>query len=168
MEVLHDRPEEERGDLEIEHRLLGTLDRDRDTFVGGGVAEIAGDVREACREPREHFLVEWFARPDDRFARSLNQLIDAPVIDRHADDRAIEKLAPLQAVQRSERHHLGEVAGDAEDHEDITTRVLTHGPLISATVWLAHRSALEARAANPPRTLRGTRFQCARGGQSPA
>ena len=52
-------------------------------------------------------------------ARVITQLLDRPVLGRHADDRAVQQTAPLEAIERVEGHHLGEVAGDAEDDEDV-------------------------------------------------
>jgi hypothetical protein len=49
----------------------------------------------------------------------LAKLVDRPVIEGDPDDRAIQQPARLQPVERVEGHHLGEIAGDAEDHEDI-------------------------------------------------
>ena len=55
----------------------------------------------------------------DRLAGALDELVDRPVVDRDADDRAVEQPALLEPVQRAERHHLRQVAGDPEDHEDV-------------------------------------------------
>jgi hypothetical protein len=49
----------------------------------------------------------------------LAHLVDRPVVARHSDNRAVEQAAALQPVQRLERHHPGQVAGDAEDHEHV-------------------------------------------------
>src|SRR6266446_4546061 len=73
--------EQERRDLEVEDRLPGTLDRDPDPLVGLGVAEVAGDVREASRQALEHVFVELLAGPDDRGTGALDELVDAPVVD---------------------------------------------------------------------------------------
>ena len=118
-EPLHDPAEEERRDLEVEDRQLGAVDRLADALVGRGVAEIARDVLEARRKALEDRLVELLAGTDDRLARPLDQLIHGPVVDRHADHRAVEQPALLEPVQRAERHHLREIAGDAEGDEDI-------------------------------------------------
>ena len=40
-ETLDHGPEQERRDLQVEHRLLRTLDRRADATVGGVVAEVA-------------------------------------------------------------------------------------------------------------------------------
>ena len=47
------------------------------------------------------------------------EVVIRPVVDRHADDGAAQQTAPLQPVERVEGHHLGEVAGDPEDHEHV-------------------------------------------------
>ena len=118
-EPLDDPAEQEGRDLEVEDRRLGALDRVADAVVGRGVAEVALDVGEPRGETLEHLLVELLAGADDRLARPLDELLDRPVVDRHADDRAVEQPAALQPVQRAERHHLREVAGDPEDHEHV-------------------------------------------------
>jgi hypothetical protein len=43
----------------------------------------------------------------------------SPVVERDADDRAVERPALLEAVQRPEGHHLRKIARDAEDHENV-------------------------------------------------
>ena len=57
--------------------------------------------------------------PSIDVARPLDELVERPVVHGDADDRAVDQPALLQAVERVEGHHLGEVAGDPEDHEDI-------------------------------------------------
>ena len=116
---LDDPAEEERRDLEVEDRALGAGDRGRDALVRGGVAEVALDVRETLREAREHRLVELLAGADDRVAGALDELVDRPVVDGDADDRALEQPTLLEPVERMERHDLGQVPGDPEDHEDV-------------------------------------------------
>ena len=118
-QALDDRAEQERRDLEVEHRLLGALDRRAHPFVGGGVAEVALDVGQPGGEAVEHLLVDRLAGAHDRLAGVVPELVVGPVVDRHPDDRAREQPRALEAVQRSEGHHLGQVARDPEDHEDV-------------------------------------------------
>ncbi len=97
-ESLHDRAEEERRDLEVEHRSLRALDRGADPLVRLGVGEVAGARTTSRAASRcEHVLVELLARPDDRRARALDELVDGPVVDGDADDRAVEQLAAARA-----------------------------------------------------------------------
>src|SRR4029079_17602293 len=72
----------------------------------------------------EHRLVELLAGADDRVAGALHELVDRPVVDGDPDDRAPEQSALLEPVQRVERHHLGQVPGDPEDHEHIRRAVV--------------------------------------------
>ena len=105
---------------------------------------------EAGGQPLEDVLVEWLAGSDDRLPCPLDELLDRPVVDGHADDRAVEQAAPLEPVQRPERHHLRQVTCDPEDHEDV-------GRLLSAG----------AHTALPPEgrlVLRAPRLQHARPG----
>ncbi len=77
------------------------------------------EVREPPREPLEDRLVELLAGRDDRLTRTLDELLERPVVERDADDRAVEEPARLEPVQRAVGHHAREVARDPEDHEDV-------------------------------------------------
>ncbi len=55
----------------------------------------------------------------DRLAGALHQLVECPVVDGYSDDRALQESAPLEPIQRSERHHFCQVAGNPEDDEDV-------------------------------------------------
>ena len=116
---LDDHPEQRRRDLEVEDGAARVLDRLGDALVGAVVAEVAGQVGQPRREAVEDLVVDRLAAVLDALARVLAQVVDGPVVDRHADDRAVQQAAALQPVERVERHHLGEVAGDAEDHEHV-------------------------------------------------
>jgi hypothetical protein len=63
-------------------------------------------------------------------ARPLPQVVDRPVVGGDADDRAVEQAAALEPVERAQGHHLGQVAADAEGHEDVG------GPLVVGRVGL--------------------------------
>ena len=129
-QALDDRAEQEGWDLQVEHRTVGALDRLGDPLVGRRVAEVALHVRQSCREAVEDGGIDRLPGALDRLAGALHQLVHRPVVDRNSDDRALQQPAPLEPVQRSERHHLRQVAGDPEDHEDV------RGPLTRA-LWLA-------------------------------
>ena len=119
VQLPHHLAEEKRRDLQVEHRLLRGPHRGLDLAVGGRVVEVAADVVEPRCEPLEDVLLDGLAGRCDHLAGVLTQLLGAPVVHGHADDGAIEQLALLQPVERVERHHAGEVAGDAEDDEDV-------------------------------------------------
>ena len=115
-----DHPAEEEGrDLEVEDRLLRAVDRLGHPLVGGGIAEIALDVGEPVREPVEHLRVELLAGALDRGPRPLLELVERPVVDGHADDRAVEQTPALEPVQGTEGHHLREISGDSEHDEHV-------------------------------------------------
>ena len=121
-----DDPAEQKGrDLEVEDRGLGALDRLADPGVGRGVSEVPLDIGEPRGETLEHRRVELFPGADDRLARPLDELLDRPVVDRDPDDRALDQAALFQPVQRAERHHLRQVAGDSEDDEHVRGSRLT-------------------------------------------
>ena len=119
-EPLDDSAEEERRDLEVEDGLLRARDRLGDALVRGRVAEVALDVGEplgeAGRTPPRRAVSPV---PTIDVACPLDELVDRPVVDGDPDDRAVEQPALLEPVQRPERHHLGQVAGDPEDHEHV-------------------------------------------------
>ena len=117
-EARDDGAEQERRDLEVEDRLPDGADRGGEPLERVGIAEIALDVAQSRREALEGRVVD---RPagGDRGVGVLAQVVEAPVVDRYADDRAVEHAAPLQPVERPERHHLRKVAGDAERDEHV-------------------------------------------------
>ena len=89
-------------------------------LVGGRLAEVALHVREPRRRsgrtpPRRAVSPV----PTIESRARCAQLLVGPVVDRDADDRAVEQPALLEPVERAEGHHLREVAGDAEDDEDV-------------------------------------------------
>ena len=116
---LDHRPEQERRDLEIEHRAFRRADRVGDALVRRGVAEVAVHVREPAGEPVEHLVVDLLAGRLDRGAGVARADVGRPGVDGHADDRAVEQAPLLEPVERVERHHLRQVAGDPEDHEHV-------------------------------------------------
>ena len=148
---LDDPAEQEGRDLEVEDRCLGALDRLADTGVGRRVAEVPLDVGEPGGETVEHGRVELLTGADDRLARPLHQLLHRPVVHRDADDRAAEEPAPLQPVERPERHHLREVAGDPEDREDIGG-----SRCVSTLPRVRHRAPFLGPCSKRGRACRGT------------
>ena len=114
---LDHHPEQGRRDLEVEDRAARVPDRRGHALVGPVVAEVAGDVGQPRGEAVEDLVVDRLAAVLDALAGVLAQILDRPVVDRHAHDRAVQQAALLQPVQRVEGHHLREVAGDAEDDE---------------------------------------------------
>ena len=112
-------PEQKRRNLEVEDRVLRGPDRLADALIGFGLAEVALHVGESRGEALEDLIVDRLAGPLDRRARAIDELLDGPVIDRNADDRAVDQAPPLEPVQRAERHHLREVTGDPERDEHV-------------------------------------------------
>ncbi len=83
----------------------------------------------------------------------LDELVDRPVVEGHADDAAEEEAALLEAVQRAEGHHPSEVAGDPEDDEDVG--LLRVGAQSSSALTLIRE---ERSCANPPQLHSMTAF----------
>ena len=118
-EALDDGGEQRRRDLQVEDRPLRLAERLADPLEGGGVGVVALDVGEARREPCEDVLVGVADGGADRVAGVLAQLLVVPVVDRDADDRAVELAALLQPVERPEGHFLRQVAADPEDRQHV-------------------------------------------------
>ena len=138
-QALDDRAEQERRDLQVEDGTLGALDRVADPLVRRRVAEVAVHVRQPRGEPVEHRRVDRLAGALDRLAGALapagprvQSSTATPTIGQSSSPRA------LQPVQRPERHHLGQVAGDPEDHEDVRgALIVLRGWSRTGVVWLS-------------------------------
>jgi hypothetical protein len=117
--ALDDCPEQKRRDLEIEDGAPCVLDRGGHALEGRRVPEITRNVGEPGGEPVEGLLVHRLACGLDRVAGMLAQVVGAPLVDGHSDDRTAQQAAALQVVERAEGHHLRQVAGDAEDDEHV-------------------------------------------------
>jgi hypothetical protein len=118
-EAGHDLAEQERRDLQVEDRHVRAFDGVRHPAVRGGVAEVALHVGEPGGQPVEDGVVERLPGAGDGRAGPVDELGLGPVVDRHADDRAVEQPPALQPVERAEGHDLGQVAGDPEDHQHV-------------------------------------------------
>jgi hypothetical protein len=115
-----DHAAEQKGrDLEVEHGARGVAEHLGEPLVGRRVGEVAVQIGHPRGQAREDGAVERLAGSRDRRAGMRAQVVLGPVVDGDADDRAVEQPAPLEPVQRAERHDLGEVARDPEDHEDV-------------------------------------------------
>ena len=91
-------------------------------ITGSAKAAKRGAEREASNgmvASSGNALIELLACPHDRLASAPDELVDRPVVDRYPDNRALEQPAPLEPVERPERHHLRQVARDPEHHEDV-------------------------------------------------
>ena len=111
--------EEEGGNLEVEDRRLSAVDCGRHLLIRRGVGEVPALIREPRREAVKNRLVDLFTRSLDRVTRPFLQVVVGPVVDRDSEDRAVEEPARLEPVERVERHHLRQIAGDPEDDEDV-------------------------------------------------
>jgi hypothetical protein len=118
-EALHDAAEEERRDLEVEDRCARPAERRGDALIRRRIGEVARHVRQPGGEALEDPLVQRLAAGRDRDPRVVAQIVGAPVVDGDADDRAVEQAAPFEPVQRSECHHLREIARDPEGDERV-------------------------------------------------
>ena len=102
--------EQRRRDLEVEDRRASRADRLCDAFEGRRIGEVAADVGEPLGQAREDLRVDVLAARGDRVVGVLAQPLDRPVVDRDADDRAVQQPARLEAVERAQRHLLGEIS----------------------------------------------------------
>jgi hypothetical protein len=76
-------------------------------------------VGEPIHEALEHVLVERLARRDDRFASTLHELVERPIVEGDPHDRAVEQPSLVEPVERVEGHDLRQVSGDPEDDQDV-------------------------------------------------
>src|SRR4051794_35310311 len=127
METLDDSAEQERRDLQVVDGRLRVPELLLQALERLGIAEVPAQVRQPAGEALEGLLVERLTTVDDCTTRALLQVVDCPVVNRDADDRAIEQASFLEPVQRAQRHHLGQVARDAEGDEDVGW-LRSHGP----------------------------------------
>ena len=119
-EAFDHRREQERRDLEIKHRSPRAVDRLTHAGVGRRVGEIPLHIRKPRGETREDLRIDLLTGAENRLARTRDQLLHTPVVDGHTDNREAEQAALLQPVERSERHHLREIASDPKDHQHIS------------------------------------------------
>ena len=116
---LDHHPEQRRRDLQVEDRAARIARWRGHPLVGRVVGEVAGHVGESRGEAVEDLVVDRLAGVGDAVPGVVAQLLDGPVVARHSQDRAVQQAAALQPVERLERHHPGQVAGDTEDHEHV-------------------------------------------------
>jgi hypothetical protein len=102
----HHCGEQERRDLEVEHRPDGAGNLGGDPSVGVVVGEVALHVRQASGEPVEAVRVELLASAFDGRASPLDELVGGPLVAGDADDGTVDKPAAFETVERSERHDL--------------------------------------------------------------
>ncbi len=132
--------EQKRGNLQVEHGIVGVADGRHQALVGGGVGEVAADVGQALCEAIEHLGVHRLAGAFDALTSVVAQMFERPIVARDADDRAVQQPPALEAIERAKRHHSGEVAGDAEHDEHVSgLRVLgvRHAPTRAVRPWHA-------------------------------
>jgi hypothetical protein len=122
-EAAHHGREQRGRDLEVEDGPLGLAETCADPLEGVGVGVVALHVGDPGSEPREDVFVGIGDRCGNRLVGVLAKLLDAPVVDRDADDRAVELAARLQAIERPEGHFLRQVAGDPEYRQHVGGRL---------------------------------------------
>ena len=111
--------EQEGRDLEVEDRRALAVERRRDPPERAPGRRSRPGRRTAARRGGRRPPRRPARRRSDRLARAPAQIVDGPVVDRDADDRAVDEPALLQPVERAEGHDLREVTGDPEHHEDV-------------------------------------------------
>ena len=142
-EVHDDRAEKRRRHFQVEQRPLAAADLGGEFAVQRVVGDVTGQVGDPAGEPAENRLVEFLAGTQDRLAGMIHQLLGGDLVAGHPDDRAVEQLAALQAVQRAEGHLSGEITGNAEDHQQVG--------VAAAMIRHFRKPPLSARAVHGPR-----------------
>lgn len=97
-----DGGEQERWDLEVEHRLFSTCDRCAHPSVRGVVREVALHIGHPVGQPAEHLVIEFFARSHNRVPGPLNKLVLGPVLECNADDGAVDQ--PRRSSRYNDRN----------------------------------------------------------------
>jgi hypothetical protein len=98
---------------------LSAADLRGEPAVKRAILGVTGHVRHPGGETVEDLVVESLARAQNSFPRQLHELLGGDLSAGHPHDRAAEQSAALQPVQRAEGHLPGEIAGDAEDHQQV-------------------------------------------------
>ncbi len=114
-----DLGEQRRRDRQVVRHEAAPGHRLAQPREGAGVGEVPGDDGQVRREPGEDLLVDVRALGGDRRPRVPPQGVVVPVGGRHPDDGHGELAGLGEPVQRGQQHLLGEVAGDAEEHQDV-------------------------------------------------
>ncbi len=117
-EPARDGREQRRRYLEVVDAPLRAPQLRREAAERLRIGEVALHVGEALGEAREDLGIDGLVRADRRTC-PVAQLVDRDVIDGDAHDRAVEQAARLEPVEREEGHLTGQVARDAERHEDV-------------------------------------------------
>ena len=111
---------EHRGrDGEVEERVFGGAERGFEPRETPGLAVVARDVAQPVGEPVEGGTVDLAQMGFYPVAGAGGELVGAPIVERDADDRALEVAARLHPVERGKDHLVGEIAGGAEDHQRV-------------------------------------------------
>ena len=147
---------EQRGrDLQVEDRPLGLADRLADPLEGGRRRRSRpGRRRGARRAGRRRPRRDRSTVARDRLAGVLAQLLVVPLVDRDADDRAVELAPRLEPVERPEGHFLRQVAADPEDRQHVGGGV---GVLGSRPSPSAAQAIAAVQAGHPAMRLAGSR-----------
>jgi hypothetical protein len=119
---LYHQAEQRRRDLEVEDGTVPPLGRLGDSVIRLWIPKIAGDHCEALCEAAEYLFVDRLAGVLDGAARVIAEGRRGPVVEGHADDRAVEQLAALQTVQGAKGHLLRQISGDTKDHQNVRGR----------------------------------------------
>ena len=119
LKALYHRLEHAGRDREVVERVPAAVQCIAQALEGRRIAIVAAHIPEQLREPREDLLVDGALRQLDTVAGALAQLVDAPVLERHADHRLLQVAATNHLVERAERFLVGQISGRAKQHEGI-------------------------------------------------
>ncbi|GLW99194.1 hypothetical protein Misp02_32810 [Microtetraspora sp. NBRC 16547] len=107
-------------------RVVG--DVPREFGVDRRFGHIAGDQHQPLGERAEHVLIDLSVRGRNAVVDVLPQRGDVPIAAGHADDRDVEYAAGGEPIQRWNDHLLGEIPGDAVQHQDLPSRYVHDAP----------------------------------------
>jgi hypothetical protein len=92
---LDHRREQERWNLQVEDRSLRGADRLGHLLVRAGISKVTLHVGKPSRQPGEDLVVDRFPGAFDALTRVLTEVINRPIVHRHAQDGAVQQPAFL-------------------------------------------------------------------------
>ena len=158
-QTLHNGAEQRWRSLEVEHRRRRRTDGLADRCERCGIREVTPDVGHALAQAVQDIRVRLSVtqRGRHRLRRTLAQVRISPVLRGNPDDRTRQKPAPLQLIQRHERHLPSQIAADTERHEHVSLPRVTHLLRHQPSTPIPDLPRMSLCATQPPRAAGGNR-----------
>ena len=118
-EVLDNRREQCGRHFQIEERMMARTNPVGQRTVKIVIGDVAVQIRQSAGQPVEDRIIDLFAGVRDGLPRPLDQFFDRHVVTGHPQDRAVQQVAALQAVQGAEGHLAGQITGNSEYYQQV-------------------------------------------------